>query len=42
MTQDIVKEYGDVVHNPSSITDQELKILSVRPKIDIALGRGVP
>ena len=42
MTQDIVKEYGDVVHNPSSITDQELKILSVSPKIDIALGGGVP
>ena len=42
MTKDIVKEYGDVIHDPSSITDQELKILSVSPKIDIALGCGVP
>ena len=42
MTKDIVKEYGDVIHDPSSITDQELKILSVSPKIDIALGGGVP
>ena len=42
MTKDIVKEYGEVIHDPSSITDQELDIISVSPKIDIALGGGVP
>ena len=42
MTKDIVKEYGDVIHDPSSIIDQKLKIISVSPKIDIALGGGVP
>jgi len=42
MTKDIIKEYGDVIHDPSSITDQKLKIISVSPKIDIALGGGVP
>lgn len=42
MIKDIVKEYGNVVHDPSSITDQKLKIISVSPKIDIALGGGVP
>lgn len=42
MTKDIIKEYGNVLHDPSSITDAELKIISVSPKIDIALGGGVP
>ena len=42
MIKDIIKEYGDVVHDPSSITDQKLNIISVSPKIDIALGGGVP
>jgi len=42
MTKDIIKEYGDVIHDPSSITNQELEIISVSPKIDIALGGGVP
>jgi len=40
--KDIVKEYGDVVHDPASIIDQELRTISVSPKIDIALGGGVP
>ena len=42
MTKDIIKEYGDVIHDPASITNQELQIISVSPKIDIALGGGVP
>ena len=42
MNKDIIKEYGNVIHDPSSITDQKLKIISVSPKIDIALGGGVP
>jgi len=42
MNKDIIKEYGNVIHDPSSITDQELKIISVSPKIDMALGGGVP
>jgi len=42
MNKDILKEYGDVLHDPSSITEKPLKILSVSPKIDIALGGGVP
>ena len=40
--KDIVKEYGDVVHDPASIIDQELRTISVSPKLDIALGGGVP
>jgi recombination protein RecA len=42
MTKDIVKEYGDVLHDPSYITDTELSIIPVSPKIDMALGGGVP
>ena len=42
MTKDIIKEYGNVIHDPASILDQELSIISVSPKIDIALGGGVP
>ena len=42
MTKDIIKEFGDVIHDPSSITDQKLKIISISPKLDIALGGGVP
>ena len=42
MTKDIIKEYGNVIHDPSSITDQKLKIISISPKLDIALGGGVP
>ena len=42
MIKEITKEYGDVIHDPSSIIDQKLKIISVSPKIDIALGGGVP
>ena len=42
MTKDIIKEYGDVLHDPSYITDIELAVIPVSPKIDIALGGGVP
>ena len=42
MNKDIIKEYGNVLHDPSVITDRPLKTLSVSPKIDIALGGGVP
>ena len=42
MTKDIIKEYGNVIHDPSSIIDQKLKIIPISPKLDIALGGGVP
>ena len=42
MNKDIIKEYGNVLHDPAIITDRPLKTLSVSPKIDIALGGGVP
>ena len=42
MIKEITKEYGNVIHDPSSIIDQKLKIIPVSPKIDIALGGGVP
>jgi recombination protein RecA len=42
MIKEITKEYGNVIHDPSSIIDQKLKIISVSPKLDIALGGGVP
>ena len=42
MIKDIIKEYGDVLHDPPSITDEILEIIPVSPKIDIALGGGVP
>ena len=42
MTKDIIKEYGNVLHDPASITERPLQTLSVGPKLDIALGGGVP
>ena len=42
MTQDLIKEYGEVIHDASYITDNESDIISVGPKLDIALGGGVP
>jgi len=42
MSKDIIKEYGNVLHDTSSITDQQVDIISVSPKLDIALGGGVP
>ena len=42
MNKDIIKEYGNVLHVPSSITERPLQTLSVGPKLDIALGGGVP
>ena len=42
MIKDIIKEYGNVIHDPSSIIDQKLKTISISPKLDIALGGGVP
>mgnify|MGYP003147270779 FL=1 len=42
MNKDIIKEYGNVLHDPSSITERPLQVLSVGPKLDIALGGGVP
>ena len=42
MTVDLIKEYGDVIHDASYITDNKLDIISVSPKLDIALGGGVP
>ena len=42
MNKDIIKEYGNVLHDPASITARPLQTLSVGPKLDIALGGGVP
>lgn len=40
--KDIIKEYGDVLLNASHIIDDPPPVISVSPKIDIALGGGVP
>jgi recombination protein RecA len=42
MDKDIIKEYGNVLHDASSITERPLKVISIGPKLDIALGGGVP
>ena len=42
MNKDIIKEYGNVLHDPASITERPLQTLSVGPKLAIALGGGVP
>ena len=42
MSKDIIKEYGNVLHDPASITERDLETLSIGPKLDIALGGGVP
>jgi len=42
MNKDIIKEYGNVLHDASSITERPLEVISVGPKLDIALGGGVP
>lgn len=40
--KDILKEFGDVLLEASYIVDNPPPIISVTPKIDIALGGGVP
>ena len=42
MNKDIIKEYCDVLHDASSITEKPLEVISVGPKLDMALGGGVP
>jgi len=42
MNKDIIKEYGNVLHDASSITEKPLQVISVGPKLDMALGGGVP
>ena len=42
MTTDIIKEYGDVLLDAAHIVDNPPPIISVSPKLDIALGGGVP
>lgn len=42
MSKDIIKEYGDVLLEASYIVDNPPPLISVSPKIDIALGGGVP
>ena len=42
MNKDIIKEYGDVLHDASSITEKPLEVISGGPKLDMALGGGVP
>lgn len=40
--KDIIKEYGDVLLEANYILDDPPPVISVSPKIDIALGGGVP
>lgn len=40
--KDIFKEFGNVLHEAAFITERPKQIISVSPKIDIALGGGVP
>jgi len=40
--KDIVKEYGDVLHDAAYIIDNPPAIIPLSPKLDIALGGGVP
>ena len=42
MTTDIIKEYGDVLLDAAHIVENPPPIVSVSPKLDIALGGGVP
>lgn len=39
---ELLKNYGEAIHPPSYIIDTPPKVISVSPKIDIALGGGVP
>lgn len=39
---DIIKQYGDVIFSAKRVFDNPPKILSIGPKLDIALGGGVP
>lgn len=39
---DILKQYGDVIHGAAQITENPPPVISVSPKIDIALGGGIP
>lgn len=41
-TSKIIKKYGDVIYDTSLILDNPKKVISVSPKLDIALGGGVP
>jgi recombination protein RecA len=40
--QDIIKQYGEVLQSAASIIDNPPPVISVSPKIDLALGGGVP
>jgi len=40
--RDLIKEFGNALHDASYLIDRPKKIISVSPKIDIALGGGVP
>lgn len=40
--QDLLKQFGKALHDASFIVDRPKQIISVSPKIDIALGGGVP
>jgi len=40
--EDIIKEYGDILHSADSIIDNAPPLISISPKLDIALGGGVP
>jgi recombination protein RecA len=40
--KDIIKEFGDILHDAQYIIDNPPPLISVSPKIDIALGGGVP
>lgn len=40
--KDLIKQFGNALHDASYIIDRPKQIISVSPKIDIALGGGVP
>lgn len=40
--KDLIKQFGDALHDASYIIDRPKQIISVSPRIDIALGGGVP
>ena len=40
--KDLVKQFGDALHDAAFITEKPKQIISVSPKIDLALGGGVP
>ena len=38
--KDLVKQFGDALHDAAFITEKPKQIISVSPKLDLALGGG--